>query len=295
MNFRWMPTVGSSIKLPFPPCQKMSRCPQIPLVLPWILATVIGGSGIGRAQSISEAAREVYQARQDALAVVTARCLIEFTTEKGSLPDQEQSTQTLGTVIHPRGLVVVCNSALDPSVGMVGQKGRAAGSEEFVTVTKAEASFPEIQINLADGSEYTGTRLQQNLDLDLAFILINPKQVAARKVPLAAVDLSNKIPEGGLSIADPVIGLSRSSSVYRHIPTVLPGYVTAISKRPESTFYITTAGNSQGVPVFDVEGRFVGITVQRIVDGQRTNVLGTLAAGMVKSLADLAKGKAGIK
>jgi hypothetical protein len=31
------------------------------------------------------------------------------------------------------------------------------------------------------------------------------------------------------------------------------------------------------------------------VEGQRTNVLGTLAAGMVKSLADLAKGKAGIK
>jgi hypothetical protein len=261
----------------------------------WALVCAVGAAGAASAQSISESAREVYQAHQDALAVITARCEIEFTTDKGSLPNQEQSTQTLGTVIHPRGLIVVSNSALDLSVGMVGQKGRAAGAEEFVTVTKAEGSFPEIQINLADGSEYNATRIQQNLDLDLAFLLINPKQVAERKVPLAYVDLSKKVAEGGLSIADPVIGLSRSSSVYRHIPTVLPGYVTAISKRPESTFYITTAGTSQGVPVFDVQGRFAGITVQRIVGGQRTNVLGTLAAGMVNSLAELAKGKAGIK
>ncbi len=255
------------------------------------LALVSGAS----AQSISDSARDVYQAYQDALAVVTARCEIEFTTDKGSLPNQEQPTQTLGTVIHPRGLIVVSNSALDLSVGMVGQKGRAAGTEEFVTVTKADASFPEIQINLADGSEYNATRIQQNLDMDLAFLLIDPKKVAERKTPLAFVDTSKKVTEGGLSIADPVVGLSRSSSVYRHIPTVLPGYVTAISKRPESTFYITTAGNSQGVPVFDTQGRFAGITVQRIVGGQRTNVLGTLAAGMVNSLADLAKGKAGLK
>jgi len=247
------------------------------------------------AQSLSESARDIYQSYQDALAVVTARCLIEFKTDKGKLPDQEQNTQTLGTIIHSRGLVVVSNSALDLSVGMVGQKGRAAGSEEFLTVTDAESSFPEIQINLADGSEYNATRIQQNEELDLAFLLINPKQVADRKVPLAFVDISKKITEGSLSIADAVVGLSRSSSVYRHIPTVMPGYVTAISKRPESTFYITTAGVSQGVPVFDLQGRFAGITVQRIVGGQRTNVLGTLAAGMVVSFADLAKGKAGLK
>jgi len=192
-------------------------------------------------------------------------------------------------------LVVVSNSALDLSVGMVGQKGRAAGSEEFLTVTKVGSSFPEIQINLADGSSTNASRIQQNEELDLAFLLINPKQVADRKVPLSHVDISKKVSEGGLSIADAVVGLSRSSSVYRHIPTVTPGYVTAISKRPESTFYITTAGISQGVPVFDLQGRFAGITVQRIVGGQRTNVLGTLAAGMVVSFADLAKGKAGLK
>lgn len=265
------------------------------LLGPGVACSLILWAPFAVGQSIPDAARDIYQDYQDALAVVTARCQIEFTTDKGSLPDQEQSTQTLGTVIHPKGLVVVSNSALDLSVGMKGQRGRAAGTEEFVTVTKAEASFPEIQINLADGSEYTATRIQQNVDLDLAFLLINPKQVAERKTPLVYVDLSRKVSEGSLSIADPVVSLSRSSSVYRHIPTVTPGYVTAISKREESTFYITSAGAAQGVPVFDLQGRFAGITVQRVIEDQRTGVLGTLAAGMVNSLAELAKGKAGLK
>jgi S1-C subfamily serine protease len=267
------------------------RFPRILL----IAACLVASAAVAPAQSISESAREVYQNYQDALVVVTARCQIEFTTDSGSLPDQEQNTQTLGTIIHPRGLVLVSNSALDLSVGMVGQKGRAAGSEAFLTVTKADASFPEIQINLADGSEYNATRIQQNKEMDIAFLLINAKQVAERKVPLVAVDLSKKVSENGLSIADPVVGLSRSSSVYRHIPTVMPGYVTAISRRPEATYYITSAGISQGVPVFDLDGRFAGLTVQRIVGDQRTNVLGTLAAGVITSLADLAKAKAGLK
>ena len=263
-----------------------------PLLVSSVLLALISASP---AQSISDSAREIYQSYQDALAVVTARCKIEFTTDTGSLPDQEQTTQTLGIIIHSRGLVLVSNSALDLSVGMIGQKGRAAGSENFVTVTKVSSSFPEIQINLADGSEYNATRIQQNPDLDIAFLLINPKQVADRKAPLTFIDLSKKVTDNSLSIADPIVGLSRSSSVYRHIPTVMPGYVTAISRRPEATYYITSAGISQGVPIFDLQGRFAGLTVQRIVGDQRTNVMGTLAAGMISSLADLAKAKAGLK
>jgi hypothetical protein len=248
----------------------------------------------GRAQSVSAAARNIYQAHQDALAVVTARCVVVFTTDEDSLPNQELPVQTLGTLVHPKGLLMVSNSALDLSIGMVGQRGRVAGSEKFVTVTKAEGTFPEIQVNLSDGSEYNATRVHHHPELDVAFLLLNPKQVAERKLPLTFVDLAQRISEGGISIADDVIGLSRSSAVYNHIPTVLPGHVTAISKKPDATWYVTTAGISEGTPVFDTKGRFVGLTVQRIASGQRTNVRGTLAAGAVATLLDLAKAKAGL-
>jgi len=268
-----------------------------PLLLCLLAATGLG-FGISlpsaHAQSVSTAARNIYQAHQDALAVVTARCEIVFTTDEGSLPNQELPVQTLGTLVHPKGLVMISNSALDLSIGMVGQRGRVAGSEQFVTVTKAEGTFPEIQINLSDGSEYNATRIHHNAELDVAFLLLNAKQVAERKVPLTFVDLSQRISEGGISIADDVVGLSRSSAVYNHIPTVLPGHVTAISKKPEATWYVTTAGISEGTPVFDTKGRFVGLTVQRVAGGQRTNVRGTLAAGTVAALMDLAKAKAGL-
>lgn len=257
--------------------------------LPLLLCVGLVSSELSFAdKATTQAARKVYQQHQDSLVVITAICNISFTTDSESLPNQERRTQTLGTIIDSKGLIVLSNSALDPSVGMIGQRGRPVGSEtDFVTVTRAEARFPEIQINLSDGSEYNAALIDKDVDLDLAFLRINQKQLAERKSELPFVNISNRITEGEISIADEVIGLSRSSPVYAYIPSVIPGYVTAISKR-DYTFYISTAGTAQGIPLFALNGKFIGITVQRIVEGKRTNLLGTLSAGTVKTMADLA-------
>lgn len=233
------------------------------------------------------AAREVYQKHQDSLVVVTAVSSISFTTDGGPLPDQDRRAQTLGTIISKNGIVMISNSAIDLAVGMKGNRGRAAGDGEFVNVIDAKSRFHEIQINLADGSEFHAAKIDADIELDLAFLKIDQRQIDDRGTPLQYVDLTKKITEGDISIADEVIGLSRSSPVYAYIPSVIPGYVTAISKR-NVTYYITTAGTAQGIPIFSLDGKFVGLTVQRIIDGKRTNLLGTLAAGTVRTMADLA-------
>lgn len=252
------------------------------------ILALLGVSASAFAQSATTlAAREVYHKHQEATVVITAISTIHFTTDGAPLPTQDRRAQTLGTIISEKGLIMISNSAIDLAVGMKGNRGRPAGAQDFVTVVEAKSRFQEIQINLADGSEYHATKVDEDVELDLAFLLIDQGEVAKRNQPLPYVDLSNKITEGDIRIADEVIGLSRSSPVYAYIPSVIPGYVTAISKR-NVTYYITTAGTAQGIPIFSLDGKFVGLTIQRIIDGKRTNLLGTLDAGTVKTMADIA-------
>lgn len=257
----------------------MTRILSVPLFFAFLVSA--------SAQSHSKAAREIYGDHQDSLAVVTAASTIQYTTDKGNLPDQPRTTQTLGTIISSTGIVMVSNSAIDFSVGMVGEKGRSPGSDEFQEVTSAKSVFHEIQINLADNSEYNAVPVYKNEKLDLAFLQIDKRKLKERETPLPYLNLNNGVKEGEVRIADEVVGLARSSPVYGYIPSVIPGFVTAISKR-EQTFYITTSSTAQGIPIFNLDGKFVGFTVQRIIEGKRTNILGTLAAGSVKTIADFA-------
>lgn len=235
---------------------------------------------------VSSAARSLYQANQDALVVITAQVVVKFETKEGTLPDQRQAAQTLGTIIDKRGLAILSNSAIDLSLGMVGQRGRAAGSDAFVEVTKATSVFESIQVNLADSSVFHAAVLDRRPDLDLAYLLLDEGEVQRRSSPLPALDLGKSV--DGVSIGEQVIGLARASSVYAYIPTVVPLHISAISKR-DPTYYITTVGAAQGMPIFNLAGAFVGLTVQRIIEGRPTGVLGVLEAKAVMQRTELAK------
>lgn len=247
---------------------------------------------------LSKSALTIYEAHQDAVVVITVAGSIEFTTDKGSLPDQEYTFQTVGTIIHPKGLIMVANSAIDSSIGKVGLRGRSAkaeDNEEFVTVTRARARFREIQVNMSDGSEYHATRVDHKEEKDVAFLMIGAKHIQERKTPLPFVNIDYRVSEGGLRIADDLVALTRSNAVFAYIPTIHTARVSGISKKESATYYLPTPPMSHGVPIFAKDGKFVGLTVERIVGGQRTNVRAILASGQVKALADLAKAKRGLK
>lgn len=237
---------------------------------------------------VSSAARNLYQAHQDALVVVTAQVTVKFETKGGTLPDQRQNAQTLGSIIDKRGLVILSNSAIDLSLGMAGQRGRAAGSDAFVEVTNASSVFEAIQVNLADSTVYHAALIDRRPELDLAYLLLDESEVQRRAGPLPALDLEKN--SEGVSIGDQVIGLARASSVYGYIPTVVPMHISAISKR-DPTFFITTVGAAQGMPVFNTSGSFVGLTLQKIVEGRPSGVLGVLEAKAVVQRTELAKTK----
>jgi hypothetical protein len=245
-------------------------------------------NGVSRAQdSVAVSARGLLEKYKSSLVVVTVEGRLTTTTDGDPLPDQQQQRRTLGVTIRPTGLIVISNSAVDPAVGLAGQKARL--DEKVVTIQTAKTVFEKVEISYGDSTVLPATVIGQDIDADVAFVL--PDEAAVQKLGRAFdyVDLAN----AALSEpADEVVGLSRSSSAYAYMPTVIVGRVTGVYNG-DRRYFVTTAGTAQGIPVFGIDGKVVGITLERIIENKRTNILGTLAAGSIQILADLALEKSG--
>lgn len=241
-------------------------------------------AGEGFAQDAGEAARALVEKHKGALVVVSAVGDLETKTSGEPLPAQKQVRRTLGVTIDSSGLVVVSNYAIDASVDFIGQ--RAKHEDEVVEIVSAKTEFTKVEISYGDSTRIPGTVVLQTPDADLAFVM--PDAAIAERlgksdfsyVDLAAFSSSAKL-------ADEVVGLSRSSLAFEFMPTVLVGRVTGIY-RGDRTFYVTSVGTAHGVPVFALDGSPVGITLERIQDGKRTGLLGTLSAGSVQVSAKMA-------
>lgn len=235
-----------------------------------------------------DAARALLDKYKGALVVVTAESKVVTTTDGDPLPTKTQSRRTLGTTVFPNGLIVCSNSALDASVGLVQQKARIPGKEgkaNVVTIASARSEFSKVEISYGDSVVLPGRVVAQRPEIDLAFVL--PDQGAAKKLgkTFTAIDLSKFATTA--KPADTVVGLSRASAVYSYMPTVIMGHITGVYKG-DRTYYVTTAGTAQGIPVFTLDGSPIGVTLERIVKGKRSGILGTLSAGSIQVMANLA-------
>ena len=235
-------------------------------------------------ETVEQQARKLLEQHKSSLVVVTAKGMLKAKTTGEPLPDRDQQRRTLGVTIGEDGLLVVSNSAIDASVGLAGQQARI--EEKVVTIQSALTEFSEVEISYGDSTLLKGKVLRQDIEADVAFIL--PDQVAAKagnKV-FDRVDLSQFAPTA--EAADQVVGLSRSSAVYGYMPTLVMGRITGVFKG-DRTFFVTDAGTAQGIPIFTLDGKPVGVTVVRVIEGKPSGVLGTLSAGSIQVMANLAR------
>ncbi len=238
-----------------------------------------------------DAARALLDKYKGALVVVTAESKVITTTDGEPLPTKSQQRRTLGTTVFPSGLIVCSNSALDASVGLVQQKARIPGKDgktKVVTIASARSEFSKVEISYGDAVVLPGRVVAQRPEIDLAFVL--PDAGAAKKLgkTFTSIDLSKFATTA--KPADAVVGLSRASAVYSYMPTVIMGHITGVFKG-DRTYYVTTAGTAQGIPVFTLDGSPIGVTLERIVKGKRSGILGTLSAGSIQVMANLAMEK----
>ncbi|MDF1754948.1 MAG: hypothetical protein P1U89_19325 [Verrucomicrobiales bacterium] len=248
-------------------------------------AAIFVTASIASAQTPEEKARALMEKYKPTLVVLTVKGKIVTTTTGDPLPPREQQRRTLGITVGDNGLIAVSNSAIDSAVGLAGQKAQIEDS--VVTIQSAKTEFSDIEISYGDATILHGKVVRQDVNADIAFILPDPAEAKALKKKFEKVDLSQFAATA--DAADQVVGLSRSSSVFGYMPTLIMGRITGVFKG-DRTYFVNTAGNSQGMPIFTLDGRPVGITVVRIVDGQPTGILATLSAGSIQVMANLANG-----
>ena len=256
------------------------------LVLILVALTVSFAPAASRAQeeTVEVKARKLLETHKGSLVVVTAKGLLKAKTSDDPLPDREQQRRTLGITIGDDGLVVVSNSAIDAAVGLAGQQAQM--NDKVVTIQSASTEFGNVEISYGDTTLLRGKVVRQDVEADVAFILPDAAEVKALNKKFDKVDLSQFAATA--EAADMVVGLSRSSAVYGYMPTLVMGRITGVFKG-ERTFFVTDAGTAQGVPVFTLDGKPVGVTVVRIIEGQPSGVLGTLSAGSIQVMANLAR------
>lgn len=250
----------------------------------FLISAMIAPSEVTAQGTVEENARKVLEDNKPALVVVTVKGKLTATTSGDPLPDRDQQRRTLGVTIGDNGLVVVSNSAIDAAVGLAGQQAKV--DSKVVKIQTAKTEFSEVEISYGDSTLLHGKVVRQDVDADVAFILPDKAEAKALNKEFAKVDLTQFAATA--QPADQVVGLSRSSAVYGYMPTLVMGRITGVFKG-DRTFFVTNAGTAQGIPVFTLDGKPVGITVVRIVDGKPSGVLGTLSAGSIQVMANLAQ------
>lgn len=235
-------------------------------------------------ETVEAKARKLLDQYKGALVVVTAKGVLKAKTTGASLPDRDQQRRTLGVTIGDDGLVVISNSAIDAAVGLQGQKVEI--EEKVVEISSAVTEYSDVEISYGDTTLLHGKVIRQDVEADVAFILPNASETKALNKQFEKVDFSQFA--ASAETAEQVVGLSRSSAVYGYMPTLVMGRITGVFKG-DRTFFVTDAGTAQGIPVFALDGKPIGLTVVRIIEGQPSGVLGTLSAGSIHVMANLAR------
>jgi len=248
-----------------------------------ILLAVFSAPVTASAQ-IEEQARQILEDNKSALVVVTVQSTLEAGTSGEPLLSREQQRRTLGVTIGDDGLIIVSNSAIDASVGLEGQQAQL--EEEVVTIQTAKSVFTDVEISYGDTTLLHGKVIRQDEGADVAFIMPDKSQAETLGKTFDFIDLSKFAATA--QAADQVIGLSRASGVYGYMPIMAIGRITGVFKS-DRTYFVTEAGTAQGIPVFTMDGNPVGVTVVRIIDGKPSGILGTLSAGSIQIMANLAR------
>jgi hypothetical protein len=241
-----------------PPCKTLSTLCLATLSAALALACV------SAQDAPVQAARELLAKHQDAVVWVSASCKmkIEGTGVQfggGMFGGSDMKAQALGTVIHPSGLTVVAYSDLDKA-SMFGNMSVNMDGEEKKFQPKVEITG--VKLRLADNTEVPAQIVLKDEDLDLAFI--RPDAPKAGDPPRVYAHLALD-QAATAQVLDQVVALARLDQNLDRQPTVALSRIEAVVKKPRA-FY-TAVLLRKGGPVFTLDGKLLGLAVQRKVPG----------------------------
>lgn len=197
-----------------------------------------------------DTARKTLQTYEKALISLSAVLNIEAKGFASS--EHEQKTQCAAAIVDPVGLAVTSLVNLNPPSAIPKIRlNRGSGSQ----TVEFDCQVREVKYRLADGTEVPARIVLKDEDLDLAFLAPQAPLSAETQAKIAAIPLDAAA--APVELLDATILLERLNQDLDYIPTLNLGKIAAILSKPR-TCYLSTGG-TLGMPVFNREGKIVGI------------------------------------
>lgn len=239
-----------------------------------VAALTSAGAQAWAAQADLTPGRDLVKRYADAIVGVELVVTLKMKMGDREAPPREQRVEVNGTVISPTGLTVTTLAEVDPQATIDALRAGAPGGRGVEIVG---SEFKEVKLRLADGREVPARFVLKDADLDLAFMAPESNE-GGKQYP--HVDLAN-MADGGL--LDGYYFVARAPKTLQRVPLVRRTEIMGLVEKPRRLFLLTD--QAPGTPVFDPQGKILGVTLQHFANGRRTGFVVLPAA----DIADMAK------
>lgn len=256
-------------------------------VLGLLFVSLFAGTDFAKCgeESPAAGARSLLEKHKESVVWISAVAKMSFSSGDSTplpvnIPDREQKFEANGTVLDTNGLTVAALSLLDPTREISGREINTASGR--VTL-EASAVLKEVRIILADGAEVPADVVMKDADLDLVFVKPNPDSKETRQSSFKPLDLKAGATAG---LSEETVTVSRMDEVLNRQPAVHRGQVTCVTQKPRTFFRVL--GATPGCPTFTLDGKVLGIAVNRFVK-DKNSITVVLPAADVLEIAEQAR------
>lgn len=248
-----------------------------------LAAFVLVPGAVVQAAPEAEAAAGRALVKRYADAIVGVELVVSLKLKSGSqeMPPREQRVEVNGTVISPSGLTVTTLAAVDPQATQEAMRGGGGGGRGPEIVS---SEFKEVKLRLADGKEIPARFVLKDADLDLAFMAPEPDAEGAKR-EFAHVKLEDAVEGEQLNS---YYYVARAPKALQRVPMIRSTEITGVIERPRR-FYLVTE-QSVGSPVFNAQGKLLGLTLVNSANGLQVIVVRPAA-----DVADMAQQAAAVQ
>ena len=232
---------------------------------------------------LKEKALALSTSNKDSVLFLSAVVEIELTAGDNPVKKEERKLEMIGTVIGADGLMVVPLSTLDVASTV---DGRTMNGPQGPVKISAKGTTKEVKILMPDGTEVAAKVAFKDPDLDLAFV--RPEKPG--DVKLTAINTAESAP---MNLLDDVIVLGRLGKDLNREPVVMTNEIIAMVTTPRT--YGKLGSPSLGMPVFNRDGKFLGIGINRFSAKGDSDNQSAMPSPVVLPAADLIESAAQAK
>ncbi len=217
------------------------------------------------ADASTNAGRELLLRQVDAVIGIEMVVTMKVKMGDREMPTRERRVEVNGTVLTPGGLTVASLAQVDPATEIEAMQMAQPGRQ----LELLGADFKEVKLRRANGTEVPARFVLKDADLDLAFIA--PEGAAegsGEMTEFAHVDLSADT-EG--AILDTFYSVTRAPKALQRVPVMQETAVVGIVEKPRRIYLMRDV--SLGSPVFDGEGKLLGLALQHFAGGRRVGIV----------------------